>query len=98
MQASRATVAQHNQRMERLNAEANGNSRSDIVERLKETDQRLNDIKTQEDGLRAELSAVVEKDRQRGSDIPVLIKERDEMRWDLVWAASCSCSKLESCR
>ena len=73
-------MSQHNQRMERLNAEANGNSRTDIVERLKETDQRLNDIKAQEDTLRQELAGVVEKDRQRGSDIPALIREREENR------------------
>lgn len=68
--------------MERLNAEANGNSRQDIVERLRETDQRLNDIKAQEDSLRQELAAVVEKERQRGSDIPALIREREENRYD----------------
>ena len=66
--------------MERLNAEANGNSRTDIVDRLKDTDQRLNDIKAQEDTLRQELAAIVEKDRQRGSDIPALIREREENR------------------
>lgn len=80
MQASRATVAQHNQRMEALNKDATNNSRTDIVDRLKDTDNRLNEIKAQEDTLRQELAAVAEKDRARGSDIPALIQEREECR------------------
>ncbi|KAK9806457.1 hypothetical protein WJX73_009668 [Symbiochloris irregularis] len=80
LKASRATVAQHNQRMETLNKDAANNSRTDIVDRLKDTDNRLNEIKAQEDTLRQELAAVTEKDRARGSDIPALIQEREECR------------------
>ena len=40
-------VAQHAQRVQQLSAEATSNSKNDILDRLKESDARLADIKAQ---------------------------------------------------
>ena len=47
VQASRSVVAQHAQRVQQLSAEATSNSKNDIMDRLKESDARLADIKAQ---------------------------------------------------
>ena len=47
VQGSRSIVAQHAQRVQQLSAEATSNSKNDIMDRLKESDARLANIKAQ---------------------------------------------------
>ena len=73
-------MAQHAQRVQQLSVEANSNSKNDIMDRLKESDARLADIKAQEDTQRGQLASIRAKEDAQSADIPSLIQERNDQQ------------------
>ena len=80
VQASRSVVSQHAQRVQQLSAEATSSSKNDIMDRLKDSDARLADIKAQEDQQRGHLAAIRTREESQTADIPSLIQERNDQQ------------------
>ena len=78
LKASRSTVAQYNDRFEKLSSDDEG--RSAIVQRLQQADAQLNNIKAEEEQLRNQLAEIRSKEAEQKSDIPSLIQEREDCR------------------
>lgn len=79
LKSSRELVGSYNARLEKLNAD--DDVRTQIVEKLKACDERLGVIKQHEETARAELAVIREQEQAKTSDIPGLIKEREESRY-----------------
>lgn len=78
LKASRSTVAQYNDRFEKLSSDDEG--RTAIVQRLQQSDAQLNNIKAEEEQLRNQLSDIRSREAEQKSDIPSLIQEREDCR------------------
>ncbi len=78
LKASRSTVQQYNDRFEKLSSDDEG--RTAIVQRLQQADAQLNNIKAEEEQLRAQLGEMRSKEAEQSSDIPALIQEREDCR------------------
>ena len=78
LKASRGTVAQYNDRFEKLSSDDEG--RTAIVQRLQQSDAQLNNIKAEEEQLRNQLAEIRSREAEQKSDIPSLIQEREDCR------------------
>jgi len=76
---AQASVAQFSSKLEQLNGDDDCKS---IVERLKEQDGKLTDIKAQEEALRTHLSDIRAKDDAKNVDIPHLTQVRAPLLHD----------------
>ena len=78
LKASRVTIAQYHGELEKLHNESE--EREQLFNQIKAHDAKLNELKADQEAVRAQLDDLRQTEQESQSDIPAMLKERDSCR------------------